>query len=136
MYRTRNVGGYLKGDRVEAGDWSLRIRLSPECSLPRREANIRAYWADDEGFTEFIPCVALLPHGRYLPGWTMGESMCTGFDVDIYDDEREAWLAAHHAAERGAEAERDYRASLCPECFAESDGSLCESCAKDALPFD
>jgi hypothetical protein len=71
------------------------------------------WWAcDPEGMTKFHPLVAMLPHGRYLTGWTMGEHMCATVGTEVYTDESDAWAAARSEAESAADAEADYIASL------------------------
>jgi hypothetical protein len=75
--------------------------------LPRAEARTRGYYTDHEGHDTLVPCLALLPHGRFLAGYTMGEGMITNFEEEIYTDEREAWLAAHQMASQHAETERE-----------------------------
>lgn len=134
------IGGYLTKDGAcDGGHYVLRVLTSPRISLPRYVADVTGYYTDEYGIAETLnPCLALLPHGRFLSGWTMGEGMATGFDADVYDNEREAWLAAHRVAERDAEAEREYRASLCAECYDnERRGhgelpELCETCYLDS----
>ena len=130
----RNIGGYLKGTTLEAGAWQLRVSLTPPKSLGRF-ANTFGYYLDDDCDETVRPMVALLPHGRYLAGTTLGEGMSSGVDASwVHETEREAWRAAYDMAEREAEDEREYRASRCAECF---DGTrlgygecpdLCEEC--------
>jgi hypothetical protein len=134
------IGGYLtKGGTCDGGHYELRVLTSPRVSLPRYESSIVGYYTDEHGVAETMnPCLALLPHGRFLAGWTMGEGMSTAFKTDVYDDEREAWLAAHHVAERDAEDEREWQASRCAECYDnERRGhgelpELCETCYLDS----
>lgn len=133
-------GGYLtKAGTVDGGHFELRALLSPREDLPRYIRDTTGYYTDEHGDETLQPMLALLPHGRMLAGWTMGEGMATDFDTsDVFTDERDAWIAAHHMAERDAEREREYQASLCAECFSnERRGSgelpdLCESCYADA----
>lgn len=53
--------------------------------------------------------VVLLPHGRYLAGWSMGEGMASEVGGYIYTDIKEAARAADQCAEYAAERERDYQ---------------------------
>lgn len=134
-------GGYLKGETIEGGWWTLRVQLAPsrDVSLPRYVRGIDGYYTDEWCEETIRPIVARLSHGRMLAGWTMGEGMATSVDVsDVLTDECDAWVRAHAMAERAAEEERDYQASLCAECF---DGTrrgegelpeLCESCYADS----
>lgn len=132
------IGGYLKGDTVDGGWWTLRVSLAPsrDVSLPRSVRDTIGYYTTDDGWGDTMkPIVARLSHGRVLAGWTMGEGMSTAVDVShVFTDERDAWLSAHDMTERDAETERDYQASRCHECY---DGTrrgegelpdLCESC--------
>lgn len=137
---TTTIGGYLtKHGTCDGGHYELRVLTSPRVSIPRSKSNIVGYYTDEYGDAETLqPCLALLPHGRYLAGWTMGEEMSTGFEPDVYEDERAAWQVAHRIAERDAEAEREYRASRCPKCYdneRRGDGELpelCETCYLDS----
>lgn len=52
-----------------------------------------------------------LPRSRgFLAGWSMGESMASSVDCDVYETEIEAARAADDMAERAAESEREYQA--------------------------
>ncbi len=54
--------------------------------------------------------VARLPRGRgFLAGWSMGERMITSFTGYIYDNARDAALAADGEARHAAEAEQEYQ---------------------------
>jgi hypothetical protein len=131
------IGGYLENCRkmgktpvrgtVNGYNWELRVALAPigdwhshaeSISLPRDLRGITGYYTDEHGHGDTMqPCVALLPHGRFLAGWTMGEGMFTDFESGVYTDEREAWISAHYVTDSAAEREREYQASLCQSCF-------------------
>ena len=53
--------------------------------------------------------VAILPHNRFLAGWSMGENMASGVDGSIYDTPEDAAHAADSMAEYAAEREREYQ---------------------------
>ena len=136
-HMTTTIGGYLtKRGTVDGGAWELRVQTEPSVSLPRDVSGTTGYYTDEFGYGETMkPCLARLPHGWMLAGWTLGEGMATSFDASgLYADEREAWIAAHHMAERDAERERDYQASRCAGCGDEERTwggerpDLCESC--------
>lgn len=73
-----------------------------------RLARINGYFCDDDGCGDTLqPIVARLPHGRgFLAGWTMGRGMCGAIDLAIYDEARDAAIAAHNMAEMDAERNR------------------------------
>jgi|SRR5690349_7336047 len=75
---------------------------------------ITGYWTDEHGTSDTIkPVVFQLPRGRgYLAGWTMGAGMIASIEAGIHDDPKDAAFAAHDAAERAAEHERDYQADM------------------------
>jgi len=53
-----------------------------------------------------------LPHNRgFLAGWSIGEGMISEIEYTIYDDERDAALAADSIAEEVAEREREFQES-------------------------
>ena len=53
-----------------------------------------------------------LPHNRgFLIGWSMGEGMISEIEYAIYDNGREAALAADSLAEETAEKEREFQES-------------------------
>lgn len=55
--------------------------------------------------------VMRLPHDRgFLAGWSMGESMASEIELDIYPDEHSAAYAADSLAECAAERQREYEA--------------------------
>ena len=53
--------------------------------------------------------VAILPHNRFLAGWSMGEGMASEVDGSIYDTPEDAAHAADSMAEYVAEREREYQ---------------------------
>lgn len=69
--------------------------------------SIDGYYCDADCMGETLqPIVARLAHGRgFLAGWTMGKGMCASLMTAIYDDARDAAMAAHDDAEQCAERE-------------------------------
>lgn len=134
--------GYLKGETLDGGWWTLRVALTPSADVfyPHVEREITAgYYTDTYGNETIAPIVVRLSHGRLLAAWTMGEGMATSVDrSDVFTSERDAWIAAHHMAKRDAETEREYQASRCAECLDhEKRGygelpDLCESCYQES----
>lgn len=136
-------GGYHTPDGRTEG---MRLVLSPPAGLlPWRLRNIRGYYTDDSQGETITPCLVRLTHGRVMPGATMGEGMATWWQeegiVTISDenDERDAWYAAIALAERLAEDEREYQATICRECWEHprcpesGDDQQCASCHAAAL---
>ncbi|MGH9931704.1 MAG: hypothetical protein ACREA9_21080 [Pyrinomonadaceae bacterium] len=67
-------------------------------------------WFTDENgdWDKIRGLVFRLPRSRgFLAAWSMGESMASGLDVDIYDDEQDAARAANDLAEFVADQERE-----------------------------
>lgn len=68
------------------------------------------WYADEFQDTKIRGLVFRLPRSRgFLAGWTMGESMASGMDCDIYETELEAARAADSLAESVANKEREYQ---------------------------
>jgi len=68
------------------------------------------WFTDDYGDSEKIRgIVILLPHGRYMAGWSMGEGMASIIEPGVFDDAVEAAHAADSIAENAADNEREYR---------------------------
>lgn len=69
------------------------------------------WFTDDYGDSEKIRgIVILLPHGRYMAGWSMGEGMASTIEPDVYDDIVDAARVADSIAENAADHEREYQA--------------------------
>lgn len=66
------------------------------------------WFGDDDGYTVVRGLVISLPHGRFLAGWSLGESMASGYDGTLYTDPEEAARAADEGALIVAEHEREY----------------------------
>jgi hypothetical protein len=67
------------------------------------------WYTDEYGDSDKIRgIVVLLPHARFLAGWSMGKGMASEIDGDVYDDETEAANAADSMAEYAAERQREY----------------------------
>jgi hypothetical protein len=71
------------------------------------------WFTDDEGTGDKIRGLVMrLPHGHgFLAGWSMGESMASVIETDVYDSETDAAHAADSIAENAAEKEREYQAA-------------------------
>ena len=69
------------------------------------------WWIDVHCDTKIRGIVVLLPHGRFLAGWSMGEHMASSIEPDVYDDIIDAARAADSIAEDAAEREREYQES-------------------------
>lgn len=68
-------------------------------------------WFCDEFQNQTIRgLIALLPHGRYLAGWSMGEGMASDVEGEPFTDRIEAARRADRMAEIAAEHEREYQA--------------------------
>lgn len=67
-------------------------------------------WYCDDTCTDTIRgIVAILPHGRFLAGWSMGEHMASSVDGFIYSTIEDAAHAADSMAQSAADREREYR---------------------------
>lgn len=97
---------YLGSDFMPALRWQWCDEI--------KGAHIRhtGWYADEFGDGDKIRGIVMrLPHGRgFLAGWSMGESMASAIDGDIYPDEISAACAADSIAEHVAEREREYQA--------------------------
>ena len=70
------------------------------------------WFTDDHGDSEKIRgIVILLPHGRFMAGWSMGKGMASTLEPDVYDDIDEAAQMADEHARVAAENEREYQES-------------------------
>lgn len=68
------------------------------------------WFCDEDGDGDKIRgIVVLLPHGKFLAGWSMGEGMSSEVDGEIYTDETDAARAADNLAEAAADSEREYQ---------------------------
>jgi hypothetical protein len=80
--------------------------------------------------------VVLLPHGRFLAGWSMGEGAASSLEYEVYTDAKEAAWAADSLAESVAEDEREYQEEqqrLQDEEEALGDPNLCPLCSSDQI---
>ena len=70
------------------------------------------WFTDEYGDSEKIRgIVVLLPHGRYMAGWSMGEGMASTLEPGVFDAIDEAAQMADEHARVAAENEREYQAS-------------------------
>lgn len=127
-------GFYVTSAGLACGDGPFRLRLEyANDLLPRysRTARVESYWADDDGWTAFVPIVARLPRGRgFLAGHTLGHGMSSCVESSIYRDAEDAAYAAHSMAEFAASEEREYI-----EEQARQDAALSEPCDDDDDTF-
>ena len=70
------------------------------------------WWTDDDSIDNIRGIVILLPHGRYMAGWSMGEHMASAIEPGIFDDIDEAARMADEHARVAADNEREYRKSF------------------------
>ena len=70
------------------------------------------WWFDDDCNDKIRGIVVLLPHGRYMAGWSMGEGMASTLEPGVFDDIDEAARMADEHARCAAEHEREYREDL------------------------
>ena len=69
------------------------------------------WWTDEYGDGERIRgIVVLLPHGRYMAGWSMGKGMASTIEPGVFDDIVDAARVADSIAENAADNEREYQA--------------------------
>jgi hypothetical protein len=70
------------------------------------------WFTDDYGDSEKIRgIVILLPHGRYMAGWSMGKGMASTIEPGVFDAIDEAAQMVDEHARIAAENEREYQAS-------------------------
>ena len=69
------------------------------------------WWFDDECDEKIRGIVILLPHGRYMAGWSMGEHMASAIEPGIFDDIDEAARMADEHARVAADNECEYQES-------------------------
>lgn len=68
------------------------------------------WFTDDYGDSEKIRgIVVLLPHGRYMAGWSMGKGMASTIEPGVFDDIVDAARVADSIAENAADNEREYQ---------------------------
>jgi hypothetical protein len=96
-----------KGFEMDRHGSSFRLRI--EEANEYLDSRINGYYADNFQDTVMVPIIARLPHSRgFLAGWTMGSGMLASIDATIYDEPKDAAMAAHSMAEYDAERNRDY----------------------------
>ena len=70
------------------------------------------WWFDDDCNDKIRGIVILLPHGRYMAGWSMGEGMASTLEPGVFEDIEDAARMADEHARCAAEHEREYRESF------------------------
>lgn len=76
-----------------------------EATKPR---NVESWYADTFQDAVYCPAVWLLPHGRFVAGYTCDEYGTETIARESWDNEGDAWREARRMAERDAEESRDY----------------------------
>lgn len=94
---------YLDNDLMPALRWTYCDKVE------NVQINHTGWFTDEYGDSDKIRGIVIrLNHGKgYLPGWTMGEGMCSELDNDIYDCPIVCAHRADRLAELVAEQERD-----------------------------
>ena len=70
------------------------------------------WFTDDYGTGDKIRgIVILLPHGRYMAGWSMGKGMASTIEPGVFDDIDDAARMADEHARVAADNEREYQAA-------------------------
>lgn len=88
----------------------LRLEFANDYLRESRLSRTLSYRASSYDDDSFAPIIARLPRRRgFLAGWTMGPGMTSALEPEIHETEAEAAYAAHDAAERAAEREREYQ---------------------------
>ena len=102
--RDHGHGFYLD----DAGMPGLRWQWCDEVSDVRIKHT--GWFCDEFGISDKIRgLVFTLPKGRgFLAGWSMGESMASGVECEVYETAREAAYAADSIAENVAERQREF----------------------------
>lgn len=71
----------------------------------------RGWYCDEDRHQTIRGVVLLLPHGRALAGWAMGEGMAGAYEPEAYDSPAEAARVADDLARYAAEREQEYQAA-------------------------
>lgn len=101
---SNNGRGFYLGD---AGQPFTRWKWCDEACDSIRHSG---WYTDDLGDSEKIHgIVILLPHGRYMAGWSMGEGMASTIEPGVFDDINEAAQMADEHARVAADAEYEYQ---------------------------
>lgn len=105
------TGGPHNEHSFYLGDMGSPSRWKYCDDIAHRTIRHKGWYCDENQLDTIRGIVVLLPHGRYLAGWTMGEGMISAVCCDtIYDDELRAALDSDTIAEREAEQAREYYA--------------------------
>lgn len=111
---TRKVcGGYYHAPRPNANDGRGFYLASDGQPCDRWEwadSGTLFYCDDFGGDTTMRGILLLLPHGRFLAGWAMGEHMAACVESQVFTDRAEASRYADECARIAAENEREYQA--------------------------
>jgi hypothetical protein len=106
----------------------FRLRWSYCDEVPTVRVTHTGWFCDEYQDQKIRGLVFRLPKSRgFLAGWTMGESMASTVECDIYETEREAAYAADSLAESAAEKEREYQEKYEAERLAEEEREEAET---------
>ena len=98
-----SVGFYLASDGQPFTRWQWCDDVADSC------IEHTGWFCDGYQDSKIRGIVVNLTHGRYLAGWSMGESMASTVDRDVYTCPIDAARAADSMAETAAEREREYQ---------------------------
>jgi hypothetical protein len=110
---SRGKGFYLNDAGQPGSRWKWADDVAP-CNIRHK-----GWYCDEYQDQTIRGIVILLPHGRYLAGWSMGEGMASAVDSTLYTDAVEAAHAADEEARIAAEREREYQAEQAEELEGE-----------------
>lgn len=79
------------------------------CDEAAPSINHTGWFCDEYQDSKIRGLIVLLPHGKYLAGWSMGDGMCGEVGGELYYVRFEAAHAADSIAEDAAEREREYQ---------------------------
>lgn len=96
---------------VDGGPYFKRQCFADECESAPRDVRMHKGWYTDGADMSATArgVVARLPHGRFLAGYYWSENGEYVYAADVYEEEREAILAADSMAQRFGEEESDYQ---------------------------
>lgn len=89
------------------------------CDDVTRAIKHTGWYIDELQYDKIRGLVVLLPHGRFLAGWSMGEGMASEVDATMYLDEVDAALSADSLAQGVAEQEQVYQEEQADKLKAE-----------------
>ena len=113
------TGGYYHSPKPNApdgtvfylGDAGMPFTRWQWCDDACSSIRHTGWWFDDECDEKIRGIVVLLPHGRFMAGWSMGEGMASTIEPGIFDDIDEAARMADEHARVAADNECEYQES-------------------------